>query len=323
MLDFDGGRVLTGDEPLWCCLGGSYLPWAVWIHDRSTGDSTRIATQLVAPTGTAIAYQGWLHTNGAFVYSQGFIYDWNAGTLTSVRPVTTPQVKSDWAAYTVLNTGTSPVTYQVTRRDLAAGTSTVVATNGTGLQNPVDVAPNGDVVWTGTDYNIYRYRSSVEQLTTGGSAGGTRYEEPVTDGTNVAYHRDADADLLLWTPGGTVDLGTLGQTSQGPGLYGAHYAYEVNNGWTAFLRTDGGGLSQVWVRSPTGEVRQATSTGQSASIRALGPGGEVVFMIGSRTYATRYPYASATNVSTSAWTIRFKRAQLYEYVGRTAFTVAF
>jgi hypothetical protein len=272
--------------------------------------------------GQTNEYTGWLHPGGALFHSPpGFAasswYDWRHGTLTQLPFFLV--VAGNWAAYMRPQAAGG---YAVMRLNLATGASEQLAGNGSPGGSSVDVAENGDVVYTGIDGNIYRVRGGVPQAITT-DANGTQYSEPRTDGTLVAFRAQSSTQstrLMLYTGTETLDLGQLAP----PASPGQGTAFEVENGWTAFLRADAVGIAQVWVRSPSGEVRVASSVGQTASIRSLGPNGEVVFASGGGVYLAEYPYTgAAVRVFSAGYpsTLRWRGGDLLLFLGRTAFRV--
>jgi hypothetical protein len=334
LLDFDATRVLTGDQAFSLSATPTQVPWAVRSVDRGTGTATLLASGSRLD-GSPNRYRGWLHTNGALFGSTGGIgiptstFDWVSGTLTSLAPVAMDEVdvEGDRAAYR-LSQGNP---YPVVLRDLAAGVSSPIAGVGAGPgPDEVDLAANGDVVF-GTGADILRYRAGVvDSVTTNGSgaAGGTLYNQPVTDGTNVVYQAFASSTthLILRTAADTVDLGIAASLSTGGTA--AHRSYEVENGWTAFLKNDLDGVVQAWVRSPAGELRQATSSAQDVELRALGSGGELVFARGGRVLVAQYPYTAApvdvfSDLLRNYGSIRWRGGQLFRFLGRTAFQVGY
>jgi|GEM_PF-910236 len=336
LLDFDAARVLTGDQAFSLSASPTQVPWAVRSVDRGTGTATLLAsgTRL---NGSPNRYRGWLHTNGALFVSTGgtgipaSTFDWVSGTLTALAPLALDEVdvEGDRAAYRLVQGNPYPVVL----RDLAAGVSSPIAGAGaTPGPDAVDLAANGDVVFS-AGANILRYRAgTLDSVTTDGTgaAGGTLYSQPVTDGFNVAYQAYASTAgtirLLLRTASDTVDLGAA--TSLSTGGTSAHLSYEVENGWTSFLKADANGVVQAWVRSPAGEIRQATSSAQDVELRALGSGGELVFARGERVLVAQYPYTAApvdvfSDRLRNDSTIRWRGGQLFFYLGRTAFQVAY
>jgi Bacterial Ig-like domain (group 1) len=321
LLDYDATRALVGDQAIACCISGSLLPWAVRMIDRASGTQTLLASGQRG--GHYNSYTGWLHPQGALFISPGGLFDWRNGTLTGVDASGHLAVAGNWAAHMKFQV---PGGYPVIRRNLATGASEQVASNGS-PGGAVDVAENGDVVYDGTDSDVHRYRGgTLEDITTGGNSdpGGTIYRGAVTDGTLVAFQAATSSGpprLMLYTGTSTLDLGPLTDNRTGETR---RQLYEVENGWTAYLLADAGGVAQVWVRSPTGEVRQASSVSQSASIRSLGPNGEVVFASGGRVYVAKSPYTSAAVQvfhEPGAYDLKWRGGDLLLFLGRTAFRV--
>jgi len=324
LLDLDATRILAFEEPVSPNRFNQPVAWAVSITDRSGGGRTQLAG------GSASSFpelEGRLHTNGALFETPAHPCDRVSGTTTCFDTpgyppaLRFPAVAGDWAAY--IESPVPGLQFTVYARNLATGTSVQVSDHAF-LYRP-DVAANGDVVF-GDAVNVFRYHAGVlEPLTTDATGGneGSHYYGPLTDGTNVIYRRmeGGAGNLLLRTPGDTIDLGSFALVTSE--VDDPHPSYQVANGWTAFLRPDGGGLTQVWVRTPAGEVRQASFAGQAARIRALGPGGEVAFAAGGQLYVAQYPYAAAVNVARDLGVPRWQGGGLVLYLGRSAFQVSY
>ncbi|HKP76951.1 MAG TPA: Ig-like domain-containing protein, partial [Longimicrobiaceae bacterium] len=310
LVDFDATRALTQKQAFSHNTGGEYVPWEIRLLDRSTGVETPLASgaNLRGKFGTnRNLYPGRLHTNGAIFLAAPCWCDWRAGSL-------------DTLDYTVVFEG-DLAAYGNTVRNLATGAESTVP----GLF-ATDVAVNGDVVGLG-NYDVVRYRGgTLTPLTSDGASGGPTYVSPLTDGINVAAVRKGGGptSLRVITTSGSADFG-LSASSIPEGLW-PHRAYEVENGWTAWLQEDAGAIAQVWVRSPAGVVKQVTSVGQSAAIAALGPNGEVLYTAGGVAYLAQYPYtAAAVRVFSAAYPFeaRWSGGDLLMFTGRTAFRVTY
>lgn len=300
LLDFDATRYLVGDQIIACCgRFGLSARWVVRQVDRGTGASVVVDSGATLRLGAAI-YSGRLHPQGALFTSPGGNYDWRAGTSTQLG--TNLSVANGWAVY---------VAGGVKRLELATGVVTPV-----GAGDQPDVADNGDVAFHAGG-GVWRYRAGV----TSNVAAAGQY--PVTDGVNVAYVDASNHVALSLGAGGTVDLGPAASFgSAGP----AHTRYEVQNGWTAYLLSDAGGIAQVWVRSPAGVVTGLTSVGQSAELMALGDNGQVVYRTGGSAYVAQSPYTAApVRVFSGLFPreVRFRGTQLLLFRGRTAFDVSY
>jgi hypothetical protein len=233
----------------------------------------------------------------------------------------------DWAGLIVDESPSRVIRHNLaTRAEEELGTTFAINTS-------PEVAANGDLVWRGGNGNVWRAHAGQAGVKIADVATPTRNASwPLTDGIDVAYllvEAYVPQKLRLYTADGTtVELGEVApfETTFPVTSYPAHAAYEVRNGWTAFLRPDAGALRQVWTRSPAGELRQATFVGNSASIRELGPSGEVVFASGGSVYAVRAPYTAPPVrlfADSPDYFLRWYGGQLLLFLGRTAFTVSY
>jgi len=327
LMAFDATRLLVGSEDFDASHTRS---WSVRVVDRGTGAATEI---LSSPFGqydtTFVNYEGWPHTGGFAFKVRNHYHDWRPGQDPVVLPGASFHVSfaGDWAGLIV---DESPS--RVIRRNLATGAEEELGSTFNIYTSP-EVGPNGDIVWRGGDGNVWRaHTGQAPQKIADVANPNTNASWPVTDGVNVAYlviQASVPQRLKLLTADGTtVDFGDVApfETTFPITSYPAHAAYEVRNGWTAFLRPDAGALRQVWTRSPAGELRQATFVGNSASIRELGPDGEVIFASGGSVYAVRAPYTSAPVrlfSDSPDYFLRRYGGQLVFFLGRTAFTVSY
>jgi hypothetical protein len=160
----------------------------------------------------------------------------------------------------------------LTRRDFATSQNATISTGAGNDRN--DVAPNGDVAYWTTSYQIVRVRGGVSAQLTNDTLWSTY---PLTDGVNVVYRKTTPCcagnqqfQIAVYdTVEHTLTSPDQAQRSQGTD-------YQVTNGWVAFTRTGTAGELQIWTRSPAGQELQVTRFGTSSRIEALGPGGDVV-----------------------------------------------
>jgi len=106
----------------------------------------------------------------------------------------------------------------------------------------------------------------------------------MTDGVNVAYFKysASNARIMLHDGSREVELAS-GGTVTGSWSF-PRTAYALDAGWTAFTRPDAQGIYQVWTRSPTGVLWQASASGIGCNLDALGSMGAVVYTCGQRRY---------------------------------------
>ena len=305
MLDVDASRVLYVDSA------------GVMIRPVGGGAATQVDTAhrvdrtFLFPGGAI-----YVRTPQSSVLDAQLV-EWRGGALAELgRPnsVNSLEVAGSWAEW---SNGTT-----LYRRDLSAGTNTVISTTAGNWQN--DVTENGDVAfWSIGDYNVYLFRgSAVDTASTGGSLD-AQHVYVVTDGANVLYRTSSPnafgpSSISRWHNGTTTVL-TTGIPFE---LY-PHTAYEANGGWSAYIHADGGGIYQVFTIAPDGTTRQATAGSGNALIVALSPNGDLVYTKLGRRYATRSPYTTRTDVGAPLGTMRFRGTQLEALVGRSAFSVSY
>jgi hypothetical protein len=302
------------------------------IRTRSTGDES------IIPLAGKIVIVGFLSPKGAVFSatdattfsSNGRAYDWRDGTLVALDEVFSGlKVRGDYALWDTFDHATSSTSLRL--RNLVSGTTTVVAKTDGG--NSADLAANGDVIYllsNGRDQqghdliNVYRYRNGASvQLTN--DAQDFANAQPVTDGINVVYQRQPrssqtnDHTLTLIDPaGGRPDLSTMPRSiSLGE--------YQAAGGWVAFPKM-GGGVSQVWTRSPAGDLQQISFFGTDSFLSRLGSDGESTFTSRSaptlgasiRLYLHRAG-APPLDVAAASPNTFSLGGQWYAFLGRTLF----
>jgi len=207
-------------------------------------------------------------------------------------------------------------------RNLVSGTTTELARADS---SGADLAANGDVVYS-TQGNVFRYRNGASvQLTNDAQDFINGF--PITDGINVVYQRQPKTvqtndhtATLIEANGACTDLATLPRAlSQGE--------YQAAGGWVAFLKL-GGGVTQVWTRSPAGDFRQISFFGTDSFLNRLSSNGELTFASLNGAQGLGNPYrlnlhrasdplidvAAASNLVTFSLS-----GQWYGFLGRTLF----
>jgi hypothetical protein len=257
------GRVLdaTRERVLWLDSAGVRQ---VKIRTLATGADVVVKADTLHNGFSFVA--GHLFTGGALVKGTGENwFEWRDGTLTHLGSLSfSPSVDGNWAAWRVEG--------GIVRRDLAAGTSTVLNVNATQF----DVGPDGDVAWfSGGELFLYENGTTTSlgpPASTGTFPTGTM--GVVTDGINVGYLTGNTAaitvNLFLDRPGGDLHLQS-GTTFRGPPL---HFAFQ--GGWIAY-----GSNTVVNRRSPAGTVQRVDSDASPGTLRALAPDGSVLYTSGS------------------------------------------
>ena len=304
LLDLDSLHVLVADYRRYEQYRN--IPWAVRLVGRADSSSLLLASG--SSYNSANQSYGWLRGGNALFGGGGALYYRQGTTLDSLGTIRSLVVDGDWARYDVDPGGGR-------FRNLATG---VFATGGG------DPAPNGD--WAITGCPVRWFHNGSLLTVNGDGCGGSSHQNyaALTDGVNVAYNQTGRLKVYDGTT--LFDLGQLPTDDAAFSTGTQRELYDVNNGWTAFLGHDGGGIRQVYVRSPTGEVRRASSSGLSTYLIGVGPSGQAVFRAGNRVYVIRYPYtASAVEVFGDTWRSRmhWRGDDLFVYIGRTAFQVSY
>ena len=136
------------------------------------------------------------------------------------------------------------------------------------------VAGNGTAVVANrrgpTDQGNAVYRFANGQLTTLTDTNDSRFGL-LTDGTNVLWSSAASGISLL-TPQGLTQLATNSLNFAGDGV-------AMNGGWVAFPKPGAQSQQQIWLRSPAGEISQATFYSRNTHIRALQPDGSLLAFV--------------------------------------------
>jgi hypothetical protein len=102
-----------------------------------------------------------------------------------------------------------------------------------------------------------------------------------TDGTNLIYLSATTLgerfSVYVRTPTETIQVST--NYSQPGDLNSARPLTLIHSGWTAFPRLTDQGHQQIWLRSPEGEITQATFYSRSSVLRALSASGDLVTVV--------------------------------------------
>ena len=245
----------------------------LWLDAQPTQRLIKIRTlatgaDVVVKADSAATVTGYLYSAGAIVSGGNATwFEYRNGTLTSLGPVqsggppTAPtlSVEGEWAAW---SSGT-----QVIRRDLATGTNTVVSGQGAA---PVDVGPNGDVVYSNSSTGAFLYHAgsttpvSVEP-------GAWSLVEIQTDGVDVTYVTYATAfeTARLFLENGASDVLLAAHGSK----LGGVVRYRLNDGWIAWSTP----ASPTTRRSPAGAVQPVSPETTGTQVEALGPDGTVIY----------------------------------------------
>lgn len=193
------------------------------------------------------------------------VHEWRGGQLTTISTsaglTVLDQIATSgpWAIWTRRFGGSGTLI----RRNFVTGTGDTLATNAGG--QAYDVTATGDVAYWTDDRQVHLFHNGTDtQMTTMGS---NLY--PQTDGVRTVYLSGGGdhGDILLQENG---EIDTLA-------LDAGALAYDVANGWVAFMRPLPGGNAQVWVRSPDGQLRALSPAGQFVTFKAVGDSGDVIY----------------------------------------------
>jgi hypothetical protein len=283
VLDVNGGRALYTRPSDW----GPPLAirWLTTGADETVQTPSLIEPQraFVTPLGAIISaiIRPSPATQGITEYN---LYDWRKGALvvrTGMSGSAMLDVNGGYALFGL--SGTPPPRTTLYRRDLMSGSDVVVDSATSNVDNYV--AKDGSAsYWSG--YDIFWYRNGAVTRLTSDDHAVIWNVFPMTDGINVVYVKQppfcvAPYQIVLHDGMRETVLAADQPVRPGP-----RRNYVVEGGWTAFTRVDPSSVLQVWTRSPSGSLRQASVFGSSSTIDALGADGTVVFTAGGRRYMT-------------------------------------
>ncbi len=167
---------------------------------------------------------------------------------------------------------------------------------------------------------LLRPSGVAEQVTSDPSFAPLR---PQTDGTNVVYAKNfftpdgSRYRLMLRTP--------AGEESLTEDLVAQPWEYDAEAGWVVFtLHHPYGSPTQVWARSPSGEVRRITPWSTSSVLLAMGPDGQVLLLNGGRWYLARTPFSPLVDVgrgTTNTGYPRWLDGKLHVFFGNTLYRI--
>jgi hypothetical protein len=211
--------------------------------------------------------------SSAFLYPSGVVYvrdnagnpatahDWKGSVTADLGAITTDSlvVAGTWAIFNQNEIGNTLV-----ERDLSSGVNVVIGPAGSALN---DVAANGDVAYSTSNNNVFRYRAGASVALTTDNAS----MFPRTDGQEVVYRKNTctNGNCTLAINDGSAEVVLDGQGND----------YAVAGGWIAFNRLDSSNTLQVWKRNGTTE-QQVTFFGSSSDIDAIAPDGALMVRTG-------------------------------------------
>jgi hypothetical protein len=261
------------------------------IRDSSTGT----VQDLEATTALDNAEShGFLTAEGAiYELAQAgcFVIDWRGGSRVELGRVSSCDIPAD---ATIRVAGPYAVylgSSELLRRDLAAGTNTVITAAADALNRSYAVAASGDVFYSTADTRqLYRWHDGTAMALTSDDPATAWNLYPVADGGTVVYlkRRGASGPSAVAVNDGSGEVLLATAQAEVPD-------YDISNGWIAFTQEDATQAKQVWRRSPAGATEQVTFFGSSSIIEAIGPDGTIVLTAGGRRFRA-VPGASPEDV---------------------------
>jgi len=293
-LDYDGHRLLFIDSTV---SPAQFIQRTVGGSDQIVPVEPNGSPSVASLSPTGVLYVAW------FSGLNPTLYEWRNGSLTSLGGLSAFQVNGNFAAYSPRNS--------LHRRDLLTGSEILISASTVDVSNYY-VASNGDVVFA--DGRISWYRGG--SLSVLPSVTGALDSHPVTDGTNVLFCRDNGSQSSIVRSDGSSEeeLATIPTSACSAGS-----VYAANGGWIAFLKPDGAGFLQAWIRAPDGTLRQLSQFGTSSRIEALADDGAVVFRNTKRYYATAA--GAITGVSSILGKVLWRDGAFELLLGRSAFLI--
>jgi hypothetical protein len=229
------------------------------------------------------------------------------GTLLKL-PATRPaplMVAGPFVAYEPYTSAGEPPGWRL--RDLTTGTTDLIPP-------PASLTEDGAVLSTDAS-GLVRYKDGQSVLLAGRGEG--IISSPISEGEDVVFQRSlGDTRETVLLRAGQQHV--LADTSFLP-------EHQVINmlaqGWVAFVRP-GGGVGQVWLRSPTGVEAQLSSWGTHSTPRLLGPAGTIIYESGGTSYLSG-PGSASVPFSSSKFLRLFKLENGTPHValGNTVFRV--
>jgi hypothetical protein len=296
LLDFDAERLLFLDAQR-----------RAQVMDRATGQLTTIMESVPRNHPPCPSYcedepdRGSLASGGAWLFG-GLSYYYAKESSVEKLSSFSSFSWSPSGSYLLVSTQGS---FEL--RNLVTGTVTPVP----GATTPTAVSDDGSVLYLSSG-NLFRFRAGqTEQLTTDGMASSPW----VTDGSRVVFNRRTGTtwQIVLLQEGQQIVLDD--QRAQP-----AQAEWVLAHGWTAFTRPDSQ-ASQVWLRSPEGQLTQISSGSEASFPLALGPGGQLIYRSGSQDYlgapgSEPVPFAKKSNSR-----FKFLEGTPYVAMGNTLFQV--
>ncbi len=203
------------------------------------------------------------------------LYDWNQGTLVDRGQMNSPSSLKTIGNYAIWNSGNLHG-QDLHLLEFSTGVDAIIANDAGNIEN--SVARNGLVAfWTCCDqYNIKTYQNGSTRNITNDTELSNVY--PLTDGAGIVYAKAEKCCLAssqatyLYDGNEEIKLSASKASHSNPSE-----DYQITNGWVAYRSEASDGSLQVWLRSPSGVLRQATFFGTSSRIAKLSGTGQLFF----------------------------------------------
>lgn len=221
-------------------------------------------------------------------------YDMRNGVLTDLGlcDYGTCSARDDWAVWEHFGS--------LYLRDELAGTTALIMSS-----NVVNdfLGPNGQLVYAvNQSYRtwwIYDFSNQMNTLVASNSS--YSLSGPQSDGSRLIYEKSpypATSNSTNYIAAYDHINDSIVATNSGTGPI----SFAINAGWLAFSATGPTGVNQIWTLAPTGAREQKTFFGNSSTIRALAPDGELMFSSGGQLYLARDGFAPQP---VGAWNFQF------------------
>lgn len=302
--DYSGNRVLY--------VASTGLTAVLRVLDLSDDTTRDVATGVLDPeqadADSPLLMYGLLTPAGTLYVGDSSLHEWRGGASTNLGAINSSDSLRVAGDYAIFSQGTTLV-----RRDLIAGTNTVVSTAAGRTGN--DVATNGDVAfWTDSTSGVYRWRSGTTLPLHTDASPLFAIGFPLTDGVNVIYRRLAAADYsypsqYTWSIGlhdGTTEtiLTPASDSRPTPGT-----GYAVAGGYAAYVSEDWTGAFQIW-RHGVGSEEQVTFFGSSSTIEGIASDGTVLLLNAGRRFRAA-PGAPLEDVASAAGRTLYRDGAFY------------
>ncbi|MFC4103157.1 fibronectin type III domain-containing protein [Paenibacillus xanthanilyticus] len=234
----------------------------------------------------------WKQTNGS-----NQLVEWRDGKIVQLGGVnpTSLKAKGGYAIFTQYAAGKGQ---QFIRRNLVSGINQVIGSAQYVSSRQTDLAENGTVVYALSEpgnQNVYKYNGAQPIPVTRDSY--KISSQPVTDGGGVMFMQmnpdGTQRKLMLLKGDGSTTVLEADKYIDPP--------LKLNNGWAAYRAAEADGKRRLWVWSPVGDKKPASSLSQTAKLEALGSNGDVAFstfdqeLYISRVYGDHRSYARVSS----------------------------